>query len=205
MENKNDILSTLKLRQKLELPVGFFANFADNLMDEIEVENGILGQLKKAEKPSLPAGFFDDFEIEQPTLNTLIKAEKPAVPNGFFETFEAKIGRATEQKTFKKGRILPMSALLWVGSVAALFIAFFTVYQFWGTPTQLENNSSTLIAATVNETSFDTYSTYLQEDDIIDFIVDNEIEITESRTVEISEETYDLFSEEDLEDFYLEL
>ncbi len=53
------------------------------------------------------------------------------------------------------------------------------------------------------EEVFDTYLTYLDEEEIIDFIVDNDINVEDS-TSSIEVEDYFDYSEDDIEDYYLD-
>jgi len=53
------------------------------------------------------------------------------------------------------------------------------------------------------EESYDAYLTYLDEDEIIDYIIETGIEI-ESVNEELNDQSYDDYSVQDIEDYYLE-
>jgi hypothetical protein len=54
-----------------------------------------------------------------------------------------------------------------------------------------------------SEESFDAYLTYLNEDEIIDYIIETDMEM-ESINEELNDQSYDNYSVQDIEEYYLE-
>jgi hypothetical protein len=207
MEEKNDILSDWKLRSKPPIPVGFFDQFLIDLMNRINEESGFLGQLKKSKKPELPAGYFDTLPLSfesEPTsfsLDNLEKTDLPKLPPNYFEDFESKIMAAVDQDkkgSVKRTRIIPMRVLAVITSVAAAILLIVSIIDFTTDPELV------IPVAETEEDVYDTYLTYLDESDIIDYIIDNDIDL-EDTTDQIQDEDYFDYSEADIEDYYLEL
>ncbi len=208
MKEEKDIFDQFKRRKKPSLPKGFFDSFFDNLMEEIALSSNILDQLKKSDKPKLPDDYFVDFlpEIEideQETLIGLTKTEKPIVPEGFFENFEANLTIQLKKEEpidkVKKGRIIPLKYWAPIVSIAAIFALIFLTVDFSEEPVPP-------VVVDIIENSIDeAYYAYLGEDDIIDFIVENNVDLSDTDTITIQYEDYSEFSEEDIEDYYLEL
>ena len=209
MKDENNILNQLKRREKPAVPVDFFDRFSDELMLRIETESGILGQLKKAEKPTVPEGFFDtllpDVTTDEAAFSVadLKKSPLPSLPANYFEEFSDQLMETIHPEEKKKGRIIPMRLISAVVAVAAVFTLIFTVVDFGNEP-QEDSHSVAPLAEVEEEEQYDDYLAYLDEAEIIDFIVESNIEL-ENTTDEIQYEDYSEFSGEDLEEYYLEL
>ena len=198
MGKEEKILSQLKLRKLPDVEERFFDDFFSNLMDEIELRSGILGQLKKAKKPEVVEGYFDRLPFQEPSLlDELRKVEKPDVPTGYFEHFTDNLIESFEDKT-KKPLIIRLRPYLIGTSIAAMIALFFSLFPF------RTSTGEIVVESTAKENVAD-YLSYLEEDDIVDFIVENEIVIEDESSDSINFDTYSIFSEEEIEDFYLEL
>lgn len=213
MENEKDILADWKLRKKPEVPEGFFDRFVDDLMVRIESESGILSQLKKSKKPEVPEGFFDSIMAgidEQTTkesvsetgvLEELKLTSKPVLPTGYFEDFENRLMDKIENEG-KRGRVIPMRIITTVISIAAVFAIIFTVVDFNDNPNDSEAMAG--IENELKEEAYDDYIAYMDEDELIDYIIENDIE-TEDTTNTVDYDEYSDFSEDELLDYYLDL
>ena len=171
----------------------------------MEEENDISSEFKKAKKPVVPAGFFENFyasiqseiDEENPFSDLkIVKRKQPVLPGNFAETFETNLIKKIEDKPSNPGRIIRLSLISAVASIAAVLTILFYINQ---------NNSDTGISktetgATQDEETIDTYVAYLDEDEMIDYIVENNINIGD----EESDDIYD-YVESDLEDIYLDL
>lgn len=166
-------------------------------------EKDILNNLKRTEKPSVPAGFFDSFsdklmsKIEEDSfLEILPRQNKPTVPEDFFESFSDKLIKEIkpEIKVTKKSKIIPLRIFLAVASVAAVFT--FIVL------TTKQNEEQILVETVVEELAdedYDDYLAYLDESTIVDFIVENDLNIEEES--DIDESIYSEI-ESELDDYY---
>lgn len=197
METNKDILNKMELRKKPGIPEGFFEQFWDDLSHEIEFESTILGQLKKREKPSLPENYFNT-EDKTVSVDDLIKREKPPVPDDFFANFKVNI--PSEESTQKKTRVISYSFVAAFTAIAAILIAFVISYNIID-----KENQSGEIALTENTEDYDEYLAFLEEDDIVDFLIESEISLDEDYEDSITYDTYSFFTEEEIEDYYLEL
>lgn len=157
--------------QKTAVPEGFFQNFQNDLMDEIESLSALksLG-VKKRKSPEVPDGFF----------------------NGFAESISYKINERP-----KKGNILKITFWSTAAAVAAGLVLLFTLNT---------NEPETIISSEVNEDlnaeeEFETYAAYVDEESIIDYIVENDVDLGEEQT---DDDTYD-YVNSDIEDIYLDL
>lgn len=210
MTEKNDIVSFWKLRSKPTIPDGFFDQFSVDLMQKIEQESGFLGQLTKSKKPTLPDGFFDQLMNDMPvaesdfSLDELTKRDLPTLPVGYFDHFNAQLAE-TIQKDIKttatKSRVIPLRIIAAVSAVAASIVLVISVVNYSSNSVESDIQVAELAS---EEEVYDAYLTYLDEDEIIDYIVENDIEIGEgSDSVHV--EDYLDYSAQDIEDFYLEL
>lgn len=79
LKELSPVLSSLKEQEVLpEVPEGYFAGFADNLLHGLNTEDGILTTLSKT-TPPVPAGYFDTFGDN---ILTKIKAEEASITTG---------------------------------------------------------------------------------------------------------------------------
>lgn len=200
MKENKKITDTLVKNKKPTVPEGFFDQFATDLLHKIAFESSILGQLKKREKPTLPEDYFSHQEIvsDQIKLDQLTQRKKPTVPANFFEDFEVNIAEQQKVDT-KPSRVISVNFIRAFTAVAAALIAFVIAYNF-----NTNNEPIEQIATGETTENYDSYLAYLEEDDIVDFLIENEISFTADTAI-ISYDTYSLFSEEDIEDYYLEL
>ena len=219
MEEKKDILNQLKKSAKPELNADFFDQFPSKMMslisDDSEANKEDL-ELKKTNKPEVPTGFFDQFsdklmqkiqeeetekEVSSPILDQLILSAKPAVPKDYFENFQPQT--TEKESTPKKGRIIQLRYLAAAASVAAVIALFF--YLLPGDETNDETQySSAETQEEISEETYDIYLAYMDEEDIVEYIIENDIEL-EGESDELDEE--ELFDSwgNDFEEFYLEM
>lgn len=200
MEERYDILNHLKLSAKPAVPENFFSTFEEKLMAEIAKSPFTLDQLRKNHQPSLPEGYFDKFEPEiehkKFEISDLKKTTQPNLPISYFNTNEDQLVNATKIKKFRK--------LTWwslAGSAAAAIIIFFSVFKDRTASETVTNNS---ISAAVSEENInETLLTFLDEEDLIEFIIHNDVAIEDTATIDENE--FSDFSTEDIEEYYLEL
>ncbi len=219
MENKKDILNGLKKSQRPTVPDGFYDQFWSDLMERIQNESGILGQLKKTEKPGVPQDFFANLTssivAEEPTfvVDELQKREKPTLPANYFDQNTERIMAAVkaEGKDQKKGgKVINMRLVTIISAVAAAILIIFTVINFSGPTKENGMANDTTPKDSIpqevisTEDDYDDYLAYLDEDEIIDYIIENDIEIEDSTEI-VEYEDYLDFSEEDIEDYYFDL
>lgn len=198
MKENSEIVNQLKLRAKPSVPENFFTEFEANLFREIEAAPFALDQLKKNKKPSLPQGYFDDFEpaVEKSgfELTDLHKTKKPELPSAYFDALEDKLVNTPNSKKF--------SGIKWfslVGAVAAALVIFFSVFK--EDPSEI--TPATASAELSDEKINETLLTFLDEEDLIEFIIQNDVAIVDS--AEIDETEFLDYSTEDIEEYYLEL
>ena len=218
MENKKDILEGLKKAERPLVPDGFYNQFWIDLMQRIEQDSGVLVQLKKSEKPAVPEDFFSNLtasigpEDSPFTFDNLQKRKNPTLPAGYFEESTDRIMaalKATSNADKKGGRIINMRLVRLISLVAATVAIVFTVVHFSSDPNEdfraedLPQNSAPEIELPI-EDDYDDYLAYLDEYEIIDYIIENDIEIEDTLDV-IDFEDYSDFSEEDIEEYYLDL
>ena len=209
MENEKNILSDWRRRKRPSIPNGFFDQFVDDLMQRIEDESSVLGQLRKSEKPEVPENFFEsilsslDVDNDEFSIETLKKNKKPALPINYFSDSEnqiLEIIKGKKQDSNKRGRIIPLRLIATIGSIAAAIAIIFTIINF----SEDTNSDIAVVEVESSEDTYDAYLAYLDEDEIVDFIIENDIEIEDS-TNTVQYEDYSDFSEEDIEDFYLDI
>lgn len=209
MEEKFDILDQLVKRPKPQVPEGYFEQFPSAIvskLNESEVSDAIQ---KETTKPAVPEGFFENFSdelmakiTEQETgIDRLKKTAKPTVPAGYFENFAASI--ETEEKVNKPSstRIFTLRTVGVVASIAACLLVMFSILPINEENVAEETNVETEEVNLAETVTDDEYYAFLDGNDVVDFILENEdIEIEE----ETSEEEEDVFYflEEDIEDFY---
>ncbi len=200
MEEKNEILNLLKLREKPTVPENFFSEFEEKLLRKINSTPFTLEQLRKNKKPFLQEGYFDTFEPELENkdfeINDLKKSKIPYLPLSYFITREEHLVNAPKIKKFRRIKWWSLA-----GSVAAAIVIFFSVINDQTSPDSTNNNaiSATVIDENINETLL----TLLDEEDIIDFIILNDVAIED--TSAIDENEFSDYSTEEIEEYYLEL
>lgn len=175
----------------------------------MEEKYNILDNLKKSAKPEIPEGFFDNFHskmsglIEGETSDIQFqKSSKPEVPKDFFANFSADLMNKieTEETTTQiPERVWPMKLIGFVSAVAACALIFFMIQP----DNEVEIAEVTVESEQVEEEQVESYLAFLDEDEIVDFLLENEdIEITDELTDDEEDEYY--FLEEDIEELYLE-
>lgn len=175
MEEKYNILDQLKRTAKPEVPEGFFERSPSKILGQIE-------------------GLSDDIQIQ--------KRKQAEVPADFFENFSGNLMekiKSEESAQSEPTRVWPMKLVGFVTAVAACALIFFIVQ-----PSEEEEAlAETTTEYEVEDENVDSYLAYLDEDEIVDFLLENEdIEIGDELTEEEEDEYY--FLEEDLEELYFE-
>lgn len=215
MGTNKDILTKLKKRQKPEVPAGFFDQFVDDLMDEIQPNQTVLDGLIKSKKPDVPAGYFSQVlaplkdvtseKREDAPLATLVKSKRPDIPANFFDHFKEEI-MAKLKPDQSGGRIISLSLLYTVGSVAAILAIIFLTINFNNNTniTREVTNSSSTIDTLVEEVIYDDYLASMDENELIDYVVENNITV-ENKSTSYQYDNYIDYSEDELLDYYLDL
>lgn len=200
MEEEKENIGFIKTKKPL-IPEGFFNKFHQDLMDEIEADMA-LSFLKKNKKPSLPRDYFSTSKIDLDLAKEIPfkKHERPEVPNNFFETFEATIATTISEKNEpKKNNIFRLT--LWsIGSAAAA--AIILGFIFFNGQNTTESNFVDNVKDTVLEENIDSYMAYLDESTIIDYYIDNDIEL--NNEIENEDAIIDIVSD-DIEEWYLDM
>ena len=178
MEEKFNILDNLKKSEKPQLPTNYFEQFSEQLMDKLDVET-IESNLSKANAPEVPDGFFDSFADE---LMDKIKAE---------ETSETNPSKS-------KGRIIALRVMGFAAAAACLLLIINLVKS------NEEIESSTETAVYSEEAVEDAYLAYLDEGEMINFLVENEDIELEEDELDTEDEDIFFFLNDDIEDFYYE-
>ena len=188
----------MKKRKKPEVETGFFEAFLKRLMSVISSE---FETSEKREKPAVPDGFFENFstnlmskieeleedEVDNGTILGQLKLrDKPEIPAGYFEQFEVKPPAKPTS-----GRVIRLRYFVTATSVAAIFALFFLLYQPNGSQGTMAGQTA---AAETEDLHYDEYLTYMSEADIIDYMIENDIDLDEG-----TEETEE---EDELFDFY---
>ncbi|MDA7803294.1 hypothetical protein N8987_01795 [Crocinitomix sp.] len=206
MKEDDNILNQFKLGAKPTVPNHYFDNFYSQLMERIELESGILSQLQKRDKPSLPADYFENFSDSMGDnqadfgLENLKKSVQPKVEDGFFKSFPEQILIEIEKEGQSKSQT-KIIAIKWATafiSTAAALLIFFNILDF----SSNNNPVKTEVTAQLSdESEREMYLSYIDEDELIEFIIEEDIAIQED---EIELEDYYDYSEEEIEDLYLE-
>ena len=170
MEEEYDIASKFLKSKKPLVPDGFFANFYNSIKDEIDAEDAFLN------------------------LN-IVKRKKPSIPENFSVNFSSEIDKKITPKFKNHGRVIRLSFISAVASVAAVLTILFYLNQN-NEPIQISNAVPTFQQ---DDEAFEAYVAYLDEDEMIDYIVENDISVGES-----DDDIYD-YVESEIEDTYLDL
>lgn len=209
MEEHFDIFSKLIKRRKPDLPENFFSNFQSNLIQNLSNLNESKDfVLPKNKTPEVPAEFFKNFhanllsEIESESAFSdlkLKKQNKPPVPLNFESEFTESLMKKIRQKP-SKGRILKITFWSTAAAVAAGLTLLFTINPepVTNQPESLTETNSELS----DEESLDTYVAYLDEEELVDYIIENDIDMGQAESE--SDDIYDYVSS-DIEDIYLDL
>lgn len=196
MEEHSDIFSKLVKRKRPEVPSEFFKKFQDELNGEID--------FNEQKNESVPSGFFENFhqqlmdEIhadEEFKSLGLKKNTKPEIPAGYLENFATDLIVKTKENK-GRGRIVKITFWSTAAAVAAGFILLFSLNT-----DEPEVITETIPVVVEDEDDFETYAAYVDEESIIDYIVENDVDLGENDT---DEDTYD-YVNSDIEDIYLDL
>ena len=150
----------------------------------MEEKFDIFDSLKKTEKPTVPEGFFEKFSNNLPSMieddtdiQGLNKSEKNAVPTGFFDNFSDQLmDKINEQENHSPDEnnsgIFTLRRLAIVVAVAACFAMIINVL-----PDDSDRELTSEIAfddINGNEQVDELYLAFLDEDEMIDFLIENE-------------------------------
>ncbi|MBD3638774.1 MAG: hypothetical protein HUJ25_15580 [Crocinitomicaceae bacterium] len=199
MKEKKNILDHLKKRQKPDVPKDFFENFSDDLMAKIEEEESGLKNFQKTTKPDVPAEFFENFA----------------------QNITQKVSNSEETN---KPRVIRLKVIGFVTAVAACLLVFFLIKPDNTTPTA-DNTQDQNNTENAEPISDEVLMAFVDENDIVDFILEEEIDLSENQVeVNLDENTEDKnasggtnsdldeldqddiyqYLEEDLDNIYLE-
>ncbi len=205
MNENNSKLDLLKHNKKPVVTEGFFDQFYANLMNEIDTESGLLGQLSKREKPKLPAGYFESSAVilgiaeNEEFIDQLQKTSPPTIPLNFFAEFPDKIMHElvdSKQTKERSSRVVPIWLSVGISAIAASLVLYYSVFN---STEEIETN---VAIAESSEEIHDAYLTYLDEDEIIDYMIESDIEFEEETT---EFDPFEDYSAEEIEEYYLEL
>jgi len=165
-----------------------------------------LDDWNKRAKPSVPNDFFNSFsdklmsKIEADSfLESLPKNEKPTIPDGFFENFGDNLIK--DIKPVKKSKVITLKRIMAFTAAAAAILLIFTI-NFNKEAEQIAEVVIENTEDTTSEEHFDEYLAYLDESSIVDFIVENDVSISDD--LELDESIYDEI-ESELDSYYYEL
>ncbi|MBI3135130.1 MAG: hypothetical protein HYZ14_10700 [Bacteroidetes bacterium] len=207
MEENFDILSRLIKRKKPDVPENFFRSFSNDITRQVESsDESAEPAFEKTAKPEVPADFFKTFhanlkaEIETENVLAdlnLVKRQKPEVPANFFADFKVELMSRIKPGP-SRGRILKISFWSTAAAVAATLTLLFTL--------NTEEPASEIPVAETNTLSVDDESldacvAYLDEESLVDYIIENDINVGEN---EAEDEIYD-YVDSEIEDAYLDL
>jgi hypothetical protein len=197
MEDKKDILKNLKKLEKPSVPSSFFETFSDDLMAKISENESGLNILQKTVKPELSESFLDGFAkgISEKVTSNETQLEERAVP------------------------VLRLKLVGFVSAIAACLSVMYLVIPAENNQTaQIEIENETL--AVDEAISDDDLLAYIDADDMIEYILEEKIEIgsttqnleiiknspteTSSDLEELDEEDILYYLEEDFDELYLE-
>lgn len=203
MNNQSDIFSQLKKTKKPNVPEGFFERFS------VDINQNDFGQnlSGKAKKPKVPEDFFDSFskeilnvisEEEKTEFTYLNKSKQPVVTENYFEEFPTKIQKILKAKK-RRSKIIRISFISTIASVAASLLIIFTLQKTTQETIRSQPTQTTSFSNQNDPVEF--YTAYLDETEVIDYILENDISIqSQDENNEIFEYVAD-----DVEDYYLEL
>ena len=179
MEEKFNILDSLKKSAKPEVPANFFNEFSSNLMKQVSQEQL---PFKKSDSPEVPAGFFDSFSDQ--LMDKIAEEEKasatPTPP------------KQSRSKIF----FLKITGAV---AVAACLLLLFNLINSEENAVETEN-----VATYSEEETEDAYLAYLDEQEIVDFLIDNDDIVLEEDELDVEDEDIFYFLDDDIEDYYYE-
>ncbi len=211
MEQSYTTLDLLKLSPRPGLDVDFFADFPERLLAKVEDSAPSFDGPIKSNRPKVPAGFFDSFadtllskinspvdsESERHTgtlLDSLSISRKPNVPDEFFTS-----AYNLEIHPIRKSRVISMTR--WMsGCAAAILLLFFLVYKP-SSDLPVQTNASASSAR--SEAEQEEFLTYLDEDEITEYIIENDVDFSEYGDNETQNTLYD-FAGDEIEEYYFD-
>jgi hypothetical protein len=181
----------------------------------VEKDKNILNQLKKNNRPNVPEEFFDHFsddlmskiESEKSILDSIKKTDKPKVPNLFFDNFANNL--PIENK--KKGKIISLKTVTVISTIAASLLVLFVLNWNSKNEQSIASNDNVIHLDSSKDISYsqieddEAYLAYLSEDDIVEYIIENKVDIDDD--FDLSQEENEMFDELDseLDDYIYEL
>jgi hypothetical protein len=204
VKDQGNILNEFLKRQKPSVPQDYFDQFHDSLELD-QTQTSILDQLVKSEKPSVAANDF--IKLNQAILNEvksnssedfisqLSKSKRPGVPNSFFEAFPEELSLIAE----KESKIIVLNWVKVISSIAAITLIGLLSYNWF----MSENTTSEVNVAQETEISLETYLTYLDEEDIVNYYINEGISYSDNDEIELNE-LYE-YTTEDIENLYYDL
>lgn len=180
MEEKKDILNNLKKSAKPDIPKDFFVDFSSNLMKKI-----------------------DQNQDNDSLLDQIHKTSKPEIPIDFFNEFSKSIVNHVKEPKKKRSRIIKISSWSTVISVAAILAVLVWINKD-EEGEMLADTGTESINDSMNDEDYFAYLSYVDENEIVDFMIDNEVEYEVEESNEGIDEVYDYLGD-DLEELYLEL
>ena len=209
MEAENDILSSLIKRPKPDVPEHFFKTFSQDLCAQLtaseqEAEPDFVKRTQSAVPADFFAGFYDtlkaEIDAEKPLEDLgLVKRKKPLVPENFEQTFSANVLEQVQQKP-SRGRLLKITFWSTAAAVAAGLALLLTI----NTNTPAPQNPMVVTqpaALPPDDESLEAFVAYLDEEAMVDYIIENNINVGESET---ADEVYD-YVDSELEEIYMDL
>lgn len=185
MEHKYDILDSLKKSSKPDVPNDFFENFPTSLKVNVADHSEPIGATKKL-KPAVPEDFFENFSDQ---LMKKIQADDSKEPEN----------NVPAQTRFLSYRNISIGV-----SIAACIMLGLFIFNQKETTLKIDNLSAETESTEVSISESDeAYLAFLDEDELIDFLVENDDIELDTEDSEDEEDLYFLVDGE-IEDFYLE-
>lgn len=171
-------------------------------------EDNILNKLLKAKKPDVPKGFFENFSDDlsakisedEAGLHKFKKSSKPEVPSGFFDAFEQKMVTNTSNQPASKSTIIRLKVIGFASAIAASLLIMFYFLPV-DEQTQTSDIEPINAAKTISE---EDLLAFVDGDDILDFVLENEDINIESDIQSDEDEDIFYFLEDNIEDLYFE-
>jgi hypothetical protein len=173
----------------------------------MEEEHDISSAFKKSNKPLVPEGFFENFyagikeEIDAMDAFAHLSIHKRKKPGAVVTAM--RVPGSSVQPVRKRSRVFTLAVWSTISAVAASMAILFYINRGdeASAGTALSNQlSATTSAKPLENEMMDAYVAYLDEEELIDFIVENDISTSDN----MNDDIYDLV-ESDIEDIYLDL
>ena len=157
----------------------------------MEEENDYINRFKKSRLPEVPEGFFDNFyaslkdDLEAADVFSQFNIRKSSTVN------EIKLRPIVLPKK-KNTKIIRLGIVSIITSAAAALAVLFYI--------NLNTTEQPITESPVKETNYDSYLAYVDESTLVDYILDNEVDMNS----DFDEDIYDVV-QDDLEDIYYDL